>query len=252
MDDAINYNKDSLPTEKNNKCLLNIKNITKNYGKTEVLRGINFKVFKGEKIAILGANGCGKTTLVELICRTKKFSSGSISYNFKNKSINNAIGVQFQEGNWPDSLSSFDIINFYKEIYPSVTKEWVDNLLSVFGLKEFYKRPLNRLSGGQKQRFNALLAVLHKPELLILDEISNGLDIQLKHNILVFLEEWLNESQSSLLIVSHNPTEVEYLCNRLVLIDKGKIIINMTVSDVIKKYNSVDNMMNLYFERKLK
>ena len=231
--------------------VLTITDLKKTYGSKVVLDGINFQMEKGERVAILGANGCGKTTLVEIICQTKKYTSGKIEYNFKNKDVKQAIGIQFQEGNWPSGLSAYDILVFYKAIYPKVTNEWVEKLVKSFDLTDFYKRSLIKLSGGQKQRFNALLAVFHNPEFIILDEISNGLDLQLKYNVLKFLKKLLDNNGSSLLIVSHSPDEVNFLCNRLVIIDKGKIFLNKTISDINKKYESVVKLMNMYFDGKL-
>ncbi len=235
-----------------NSVIVSIKDLKKSYNKsTEVLKGITLDIHKGEKIAILGANGSGKTTLVEIISDSHKPTSGKIDYNFKNKNIKFAIGIQFQEGNWPPGLSSHDLLQFYKKIYSDVTDERVKTLVKSFGMDEFVNKGLNKLSGGQKQRFNALLAILHNPELIILDEISNGLDLQLKHNILKFLKQYLKDNNNALLIVSHSPGDVEYLCDRIIIIDKGYCYFDMSVNEAIKKYKSIENLMNIYFDGKL-
>lgn len=234
--------------ELEDKIILDIKNIKKHFKKLKVLKGINLKVKDGEKLAILGANGSGKTTLIEIICKIKKQNSGTIDYDFKGDSIKKSIGIQFQEGNWPDSLSAFDIIKFYKTIYLNITDKWIETLLKEFGLKDFYKRNLNNLSGGQKQRFNALLSILIKPELLILDELSNGLDIELKHRIIKFLKKWLLKTNTSLIFISHNPSEVENLCDNLAIIHEGKIYYENDIKSIIKEFGSVSNIMDIYFE----
>ncbi len=235
----------------NSEVLISIKDIKKQYLKNNVLNGITFDIHKKEKIAILGANGSGKTTLIEIISQSKNPNSGEIIYNLKTKNPKFQIGVQFQEGKWPPGLSSYDVLKFYKKIYFNVTDEHINSLVNAFHLTEFYKKPLNKLSGGQKQRFNALLAVLHNPQIIILDEISNGLDLQLKHEIMKFLKHYLKENENSLLIVSHSPGEVEALCDRLIIIDNGICFFDSSIKNVIEKYNSVEKLMNIYFEGKL-
>ncbi|AHF57882.1 ABC transporter ATP-binding protein [Spiroplasma eriocheiris] len=232
--------------------ILKINNLRKNYGKKEVLKDINLNVYQGENIAILGANGSGKTTLVEIICQTKTASGGEIHYHFSNDKIKENIGIQFQDGDWPDGLSAKDILEFYKALYPHVSEEETFALIKAFDLTEFFSRPLNRLSGGQRQRFNALLAVFHKPELIILDEVSTGLDIQLRHNILKFLKNMTQDHQKTIMLISHNPDEVEFLCDRLVILHEGKIYFDAKIKDVIDKYQGVAKLMDLYFEGGLK
>ncbi|AHF61132.1 ATP-binding cassette domain-containing protein [Spiroplasma mirum] len=120
---------------------------------------------------------------------TKTTSGGKIQYHFSNNKIKENIGIQFQNGDWPDGLSAKDNLNFYWTLYtPHVSEEETTDLIKAFDLSEFFTCPLNPLSGGQRQRFNALLAVFHKPELIILDKVSTGLDIQLRYNILKFLK----------------------------------------------------------------
>lgn len=190
----------------------------------------------------------GKTTLVELICQTKKPTSGEINYYFDDDKIKEHIGVQFQEGNWPLGLSAYDIIDFYKGIYPYIKDETIKQLVEIFDLKKFYKKSLNKSSGGQRQRFNALLAVLHNPDLIILDEVTTGLDIQMRNNILKFLKQQAIEQEKTIILVSHNPDEIEYLCQRVILLHNSSILIDLTVQQVLEKYQSVAKMMFVYFE----
>ncbi len=251
MKQKMAVGKNRLISDEEKKYILEIKDLKKKFGPKQVLKGINLSLKLGDKLGVLGANGCGKTTLVEIICQTQKASSGKIIYNFQEKNPKKAIGIQFQEGNWPSSLSAKDIVKFYLEIYPYVKKSWINQIVESFGMTEFYSRSLNRLSGGQKQRFNAMLAILHKPELTILDEVSNGLDLELKHNIVKFLKEYLNDKKRNLIIVSHNPDLIQSLCNRLIIIDDGIILLNNSIKEIIKKYTSVSELMSNYFDEKL-
>lgn len=190
----------------------------------------------------------GKTTLVELICQTKKPTSGEINYYFDDDKIKEHIGVQFQEGTWPLGLSAYDIIDFYKGIYPHIKEDKIKQLVEIFDLKKFYKKSLNKLSGGQRQRFNALLAVIHNPDLIILDEVTTGLDIQMRNNILKFLKQQAIEKEKTIILVSHNSDEIEYLCQRVILLHNGSILIDLTIQQVFEKYQSVAKMMHAYFE----
>ena len=233
------------------KNIIEVKNIEKNYGSKKVLKNINFKIEKNESIAVIGANGAGKTTLVEIICQTKKSSKGTIKYNFAKGSIKENIGIQFQEGNWPTGLTPKDIIHFYRGVYQNVTNKQIDKLINIFEIEEFFNRGLNKLSGGQKQRFNALLAVIHSPSLIILDEITTGLDIQLQYKILKYIKELTESKKHTLILVSHNPEEVQNLVKRVLLLHEGEIYLDLKIDEVIKKFGNVRQMMNQYFEGKL-
>ncbi|WP_342252573.1 ABC transporter ATP-binding protein [Spiroplasma endosymbiont of Amphibalanus improvisus] len=230
--------------------LIKIKNLEKSYGKTQILKKINLNIYKNETVAILGANGAGKTTLIEIICKTKKATSGSVEYFFDKGGVKENIGVQFQEGVWPAGVTPKDILKFFQGIY-NVSDERIEKLEEVFELKDFIKRPLAKISGGQKQRFNALLAVVHNPNLILLDEVTTGLDIQLQYKILNYIKKEICDGKHTLLLVSHGPEEIEKLVDRILIIDEGKIFIDIKTKDVISKYKSVRNMLDKFFAKEL-
>ncbi|WP_026389280.1 ABC transporter ATP-binding protein [[Acholeplasma] multilocale] len=233
------------------KDIIVVKDVHKDFGKKKVLKGLNLNIKQGDRIAILGSNGCGKTTLVEMIAQTSKPTSGTIDVNVSGE-MKKEIGIQFQMGEWPAGISADDMLKFYRAIYPKLTKEWEDELNKVFELDEFLKRPLKKLSGGQKQRFNAMISMMNKPEIVILDELTTGLDMQLQFQITDFFRETTKKNKQTLILVSHSATEVELLCNRMVIVNDGVIGFDRTIDQAIKEFGSVRNIMNKHFAGELK
>ncbi|ATZ18477.1 ABC transporter ATP-binding protein [Williamsoniiplasma somnilux] len=228
------------------KTIIQIKDLKKSFGKKEVLKGINLEIKEGERIAILGGNGAGKTTLVEIIAQTSKQTSGDIQIDIPGN-LKKEIGIQFQNGEWPAGISANDMIQFYKAMFPNFTDEWEKKLNSVFEIDEFRKRHLNRLSGGQKQRFNAMISVLNNPKIVILDELTTGLDMLLQFKIIEFYKTNTANTNQTLILVSHSPEEVELLCERMIIIHKGLVGFDQPVKEVVNKYGSVRKAMDLYF-----
>lgn len=228
-----------------NDYVIEIQNLSKKIGKTPIINNINLKILKGERLAIVGANGSGKTTLVELICGIASPSSGKIKINSDAERIKR-IGLQFQEGYWPAGVTPKAIIKYYVGSN-ALKSEKIQNLIEFFGIKKFYNKHLNNLSGGEKQRFNAMLAIINDPEILILDELITGLDLKIQVKLINFFKEFLNDQQKTFLMISHIPEEVENLCNRFVLLENGKIINDLKVQDVVREYGSLRLFMEKYY-----
>ncbi len=230
--------------------IVNAKNIKKNYGKAKILHGINLKIYKGDRVAILGPNGAGKTTLTEIIAKIKEPTRGVIEYSFgkTKKEISSKIGIQFQETSYPSYFRVIDIIKFFNEATRMfLSKEQINELLDQFQLAGLEKRHANSLSGGQKQRLNVLLAILNNPELILLDELSTGLDVQSRDNIKKFMHEFLETSNATMLLVSHNVDEIEYLANRLVIIYDGIIFDDVSIDKIRERYGSVQEYIDHLF-----
>ena len=232
-----------------NPDLIKIINLSKSYGNNKVLKNINLTIKKNERVAIIGENGAGKTTLAEIIAQIKKFNKGSITYNFKEKGLpKERIGFQFQISSYPSKIRIKDIIGFYQKIYiGKIDKNILKLTLKAFDLEKYWNIDVKKLSGGQKQRLNILLAIFHKPELLILDELSSGLDIQSSEYIKKLITFIIKENKLTLLMVSHNISEMDFLCNRFIVIENGSIIFDLTKKEIKKRYKTVDNFINYYF-----
>ncbi|WP_238985098.1 ABC transporter ATP-binding protein [Bacillus kwashiorkori] len=218
--------------------MLQVKNITKKYGKKEVLRGVTFTVEKGDFLAIIGKNGVGKTTLVNIICKLLKQDGGTISYGFDEKKIYNKIGVQTQSGDFDDRLKVQDMCKLWKKIY-KVEQKKVDELLERFELTDVKKQYIKTLSGGQKQKLNILLSLINDPDLLILDELTTSLDAISRHEMRKYLK-MLNNQGKTIIMISHYMDEVEELCNKVVVLKDGKVEQTTTPQELLgSRYGSL-------------
>jgi ABC-2 type transport system ATP-binding protein len=197
--------------------MIKVTNLTKKYGKKTAINNISFEIDDNDTVAIIGGNGSGKTTLVEILAGVLNKTSGDIEIKTKNEK--NEIGIQFQEGNWPRGTTPNRVLKFYTN---KEQDDWVEKLKDIFEIREFLKSDLNSLSGGQKQRFNAMLSILNKPEVVILDELITGLDLKMQLSLIEFFRNYQTENHSTLIFISHMPEEVELICHRLILLDKGE------------------------------
>lgn len=199
---------------------------------------ISFKLEKNKNLAILGANGAGKTVLTELILGIDKPDKGTISYNYKfNKTFKEGIGIQFQDSVYPYGIKTKDVVNFFINAYKlKLSNEEKNELIDKFGVRDYWNKNISNLSGGQKQRINLLLAIIHKPKIIFLDELSTGLDIKIKSDIKKFIKEFAKKNNINIIIVSHDMQEVMYLCDEIIILREGKIIERTTTKDVIKKF----------------
>ena len=235
--------------------IIDVINVSKNFTKWAhltflkkekvVLDKINLKIKAGERIAVLGANGAGKTTLVETICGLRQPTSGHIEYNYRYTDVPvEKMGVQFQSFTYLPGLTVMDNIKFIIDAYGIKTNERViSNLLKIFGLSDLVDKKANKLSGGQQQRLNVLLAILPDPLILILDELSTGLDLAIKEKILNFLDEYTKAKKITLLFVSHDIEEILKLANRIVFLKDGKISADETKKSIIQKYGNVKEFL---------
>lgn len=219
-----------------------------NHKKHLVLNNINLTLYKGENVALLGGNGAGKTTLIEIVAGLNKYDSGKIEYNLNHKNnFQEKIGIQFQDSSYPNGISVKRVIKFVKDIYETkINDDELNALINIFGINEFYNKRASSLSGGQSQRLNCLLAILHRPSFLILDELSTGLDVTIRNKIKSFIKSYAKEHNMNILIISHDMEEVEYLADKVVLFLRGEIWVYASVADIKKKFGSLQKMIDLY------
>ena len=203
--------------------MIDIQNITKKFGKLAVLQDINLSFQKGQCIALIGPNGCGKTTLIKAILGMVLPDSGSITVN--GKSIlgeylyRNNIGYMPQIGRYPDNMTIGQIIEMIKKVRPSTT-ELDEELIRAFELDKLFDKQMRTLSGGTTQKVSATLAFLFNPEVLILDEPTAGLD-PLAAEILK--EKIIKEKEKGklILITSHLLSELDDLITEIIFMQDG-------------------------------
>lgn len=214
--------------------MIDIQNITKKFGKLAVLQDINLSFQKGQCIALIGPNGCGKTTLIKAILGMVLPDSGSITVN--GKSIlgeylyRNNIGYMPQIGRYPDNMTIGQIIEMIKKVRNSNTA-LDEDLIHAFELEKMFDKQMRTLSGGTTQKVSAVLAFLFNPEVLILDEPTAGLD-PLASEILK--EKIIREKEKGklILITSHLLSELDDLITEIIFMQEGKVHFHQKIEDL--------------------
>ena len=217
-------------------AVIQVENLSKSYGQIKAVQNVNISVRRGEVFGLLGANGAGKSTTIECILGTKKQDGGSISILGMNpfaerKMLFEKVGVQFQESNYQDKITVSELCEVTAALYK--TPADYCSLLKQFGIADKMKSPLNELSGGQKQRLFIVLALISNPEVVFLDELTTGLDPRARRDVWKCLSE-LKTKGLTILLSSHFMDEVETLCDRIMILKKGRVIFHGTVNEAIE------------------
>ncbi len=207
-------------------ALITVKDLKKSYGDFQAVKGVSFQVKKGEVFGILGPNGAGKTTTLEMMEGLRPISSGKIVINDVNVAdrpyeIKEMIGVQLQSSAFFDKLSLVEILHLFSNLYAQ--NKDPKALLEEVGLSEKAKNLVKELSGGQKQRFSIAAALVNDPIVLFLDEPTTGLDPQARRNLWELVKQ-VQQSGKTVIITTHYMDEAEELCDRIAIMDEGKII----------------------------
>lgn len=211
-----------------------VENLSKQFGKLQVLNNVNLTCNKGECIALIGPNACGKTTLIKSILGMVLPNSGQIKVNGVSiageYAYRNSIGYMPQIGRYPDNMSIGQIIDMIKEIRNNHGQA-DEELVEAFNLKELFHKRMRTLSGGTTQKVSASLAFLFNPEVLILDEPTAGLD-PLASEILK--EKIISEKKKGrlILITSHLLSELDDLVTQIVFMQEGKVHFHKTVEQL--------------------
>ena len=213
-------------------------NLTKKYGNIIAINRISFTVYQGETFSLVGPNGSGKTTTVEILECIRTPTSGEarvLGFDVvkEDKEIKKRIGVLPQEFDAFDRLTVEENISLIEKIY-RVNAD-VRSLLEEFGLWELRKRKYGTLSGGQKRKVGICMALVNDPEIVFLDEPTTGLDPKAREDCWNALER-LSELGKTVFLTSHYMEEVERLCDRVAIIVKGKILDIGEVKELVSKY----------------
>lgn len=211
--------------------IIQVRNLTKNYGDTEAVRDISFSVQKGEIFGILGPNGAGKTTTLEIIETILPKTSGEIiidgfDIDIYSKQVKKMIGVQLQQGGFLPNITLVELIYLFADIYN--TRIDAKKLLKSVNLWNKANSTTDELSSGQQQRFSIALTLVSDPIVIFLDEPTTGLDPQARHNLWNMILD-LKDKGKTIVMTTHYMDEAEVLCDRIAIMDSGKILeINTT------------------------
>jgi ABC-2 type transport system ATP-binding protein len=206
--------------------IIQVKDLTKSYGDFEAVRGISFDVFKGEIFGLLGPNGAGKSTTLEIIETLRQKSGGTVMVDGMNldtdpEAIKKIIGVQLQTAGFYPNLNLTELIHLFVGLYQMEMDPM--ELLAKVDLVDKAKAKFKELSGGQKQRFSIATTLINRPKIIFLDEPTTGLDPQARRNLWDLILEIRNNG-TTVIITTHYMDEAEVLCDRVAIIDSGKII----------------------------
>ncbi|KPG92618.1 ABC transporter [Pseudomonas sp. RIT-PI-q] len=220
---------------------LSIRQLTKTYGNGfQALSGIDLDVAEGDFFALLGPNGAGKSTTIGILSTLVNKTSGTVNIfgNDLDKNpaqLKRSIGVVPQEFNFNQFEKTFDIVVTqagYYGIPPKVAKERAEQYLTQLGLWDKRDVPSRSLSGGMKRRLMIARALVHEPRLLILDEPTAGVDIELRRSMWTFLTE-LNRKGITIILTTHYLEEAEQLCRNIGIIDHGTIVENTSMKQLL-------------------
>ncbi len=225
--------------------MISVKDLVKNYGDFNAVKGISFDVYENEIFGLLGPNGAGKSTTLEIIETLRKKTSGTVLVNGIDldqhpERIKGIIGVQLQSSSYYPGLNLVQLIDLFAGLY----NQSVDahQLLKSVNLLEKARSQYKELSGGQKQRFSVATTLINKPKVIFLDEPTTGLDPQARRNLWELIKE-IKAGGTTVIITTHYMDEAEYLCDRIAIIDSGNIVALATPDQL------VDDLVASGFER---
>ena len=234
---------------------IQVQNLTKRFDDRLVLDNVSFSIERGEIFGLIGPNGAGKTTVLMIIIGLLKANHGQVlidgktieedSIDYKKK-----IGFVPQELAILEELTVFDNLEYfggYYGLFGSVLKERIRIVLEQVGLKDHQKEKVKKLSGGFKRRLNIALALVHEPEILILDEPTVGIDTASRSEIFALIKRMSQEQQVTVIFTSHYMGEIEQLCEQIFIMDQGKKVSQGTKQE-IKSLFMDGNMIQVKFE----
>ena len=230
--------KSSRKKELKSTVIIEVEDLVVEYKGVQVVDHVSFSVEEGEIFGMIGPNGAGKTTTIECIEGIRENYSGSIRVLGLNpkvdrKKLYNLIGVQLQETSYQDKIKVWEICKMFSSFYANPLP--YESLLNDFGLYDKVNSYVSKLSGGQRQKLAIILALIANPKIIFLDELSTGLDPQARRSMWELIKG-LQKDGKTIYMTTHFMDEAEYLCNRIAIMDKGKVVAVDTVENLIKRF----------------
>jgi ABC-2 type transport system ATP-binding protein len=221
--------------------ILDVSNLSVAYGAKKAVDSISLQIYRGEIFGLLGPNGAGKTSALSAIEGLLKPRSGTVlldGIDIQRDPVHAKarMGVQLQATSFQSELTVRQIVRLYAGLYGvSLSAREISDRLGPIGLDSEAGKPFKQLSGGQQQRFALLIAVIHEPELLLLDEPTAGLDPQSRRQLWARIEH-LRQDGGSILLTTHSMEEAQAVCDRVAIIDHGKLLTTETPQNLIAKH----------------
>ena len=224
------------------------KNLVKDFGSVRALDGLNFSIKKGEIFGLIGLNGAGKTTALRIASTLLLPTSGTITVFDHDvveeaAEVRNLISYLPEEAGAYKNLSGIEYLRFmasFRADNKAAVKDLVDVASEISGLGDRLKDKVKGYSKGMKRRLLVARALMTKPKLAILDEPNSGLDVLHSVHVRTIIKQYAKEHDVTVLLSSHNMLEVEYLCDRVVLLDKGRTVVEGTPTELKTKYNALN------------
>ena len=221
---------------------IQVKNLTKSFSGRKVINELSFEVNKGEVFALLGHNGAGKSTTIDLILGLKCPDEGNATILGMDaakhrKKVFEKVGVQLQHTEYQNMMTVEEACIEYASLYkkPSDYKE----LLHSFGLSDLKKSYINKLSGGEKQKLSVVLALIGNPEIVFLDELTTGLDVAARREVWRTLKH-LKEKGLTIFLTTHYMEEAQALCDHVCIIKSGEKVIEGTIAEIVNASGKTD------------
>lgn len=199
--------------------VIKVKDLSKNYGDTCALKSVSFTIPDKSIVGLVGHNGSGKTTLLEILSGIKTFDKGSMNI-VTDRKFKQKLGVVLQNNSFYDDARVNELLSLFASFYKDTMN--IEELMHITGIEKYAKKLYRSLSGGMKQKVNIALALINKPELLILDEPTTGLDPLARRELWDIVKECGNNT--TIIISSHYMDEIEENCNNLLFLKNGEIL----------------------------
>lgn len=221
------------------KCI----DLNKKFGKKQILKNVSFEIKAGDIFAFIGPNGSGKTTTIKCILGLNTINSGDViinGYSIKNnfKNAIKRVGAIVENPDLYMQLSGYENLILFKNMYNDLTTEDIKRVVSLVGLDNRIKDKVSKYSLGMRQRLGIAQALLHKPNILILDEPTNGLDPEGIKDLRTLLKKIAKQDKIGIFISSHNLSELENFCNKVCIIKNGKVVETTTINKIKKGLNT--------------
>jgi ABC-2 type transport system ATP-binding protein len=219
---------------------IELTNVSKKYKTKLALDNVSLDIKQGELFGLLGVNGAGKTTLIKILCGLTKKSGGTVSINGFDLDkdmckIKEIIDISPQETSVANNLTVKENLEFFANIYGNNTPEIIDNIIQTFSLEEVLDSRAKILSGGYKRKLSIAIALVSKPQILFLDEPTLGLDVFARRELWKIINKL--KKNITIILTSHYLEEIEFLCDRVAILSKGKVLKVDTIEEIKKTTN---------------